>query len=65
MVLIFTGCDIYGGKLIVSLLYLLSADFAFSVVKKSKKFQKRAKMQKIMMYHTKNKGKTTFIPAKS
>ncbi len=65
MVFIFTGCDIYGGKLIVSLLYLLSANFAFSVVKKSKKFQKRAKMQKFVMYHTKNKGETTFIPAKS
>ena len=65
MVLIFTGCDIYGGKLIVSLLYLLSADFAFSVVKKIKKISKKGENAKIMMYHTKNKGKTTFIPAKS
>lgn len=64
MVFIFTGCDIYGGKLIVSLLCLLSANFAFSVVKKSKKFQKRAKMQKFVMYNTKTRVKLRLIPLK-
>ena len=47
MVFIFTGCDIYGGKLIVSLLYLLSANFAFSVVKKIKKISKKGENAKI------------------